>query len=49
MKFLEFGKARAVKEFEADNPGLLDKAKAAGDENAKISILKDAIEIQIRL
>jgi hypothetical protein len=36
-------KPRAVKEFEADNPGLLDKAKAAGDENAKISILKDAI------
>jgi hypothetical protein len=36
-------KPRAVKEFEADNPGLLDKAKAAGDENAKISILKDAM------
>jgi hypothetical protein len=37
------GKPRAVKEFEADNPGLLDKAKAAGDEKTKISILKDAI------
>jgi spore coat protein CotF len=36
-------KPRAVREFEADNPGLLDKAKAAGDENAKIRILKDAM------
>jgi hypothetical protein len=37
-------KPRAVKEFESDYPGLLAKAKEAGDENTKISILKDAID-----
>lgn len=37
-------KPRAVKEFEADYPGLLAKAQKAGDEKAKISILKDAMD-----
>jgi hypothetical protein len=37
-------KPRAVKEFEKDYPGLLAKAKEAGDEKTKISILIDAIK-----
>ena len=37
-------KPRSVKEFEADYPGLLDKAKAAKDEKEKISILADAMK-----
>lgn len=36
-------KPRAVKEFEADNPGLLAKAKEAKDEKTKISILQTAM------
>jgi hypothetical protein len=37
-------KPRSVKEFEKDYPGLLAKAKEAGDEKAKISILIDAMK-----
>jgi hypothetical protein len=37
-------KPRSVKEFEADYPGLLDKAKAAKDEKEKISILSNAMD-----
>jgi hypothetical protein len=37
-------KPRSVKEFETDYPGLLAKAKSAGDEKEKISILADAMK-----